>query len=254
MGPSEVPRARLAWLAAATLAATLAACDALLGLGDYSRVGCAFNCDSDSGEGGSAAETGGPDSTVDAGDAGDGSDATDVDAGEASMADGTQDAPPPGDGGGDGPTLLQGWAQWPMPNPDAAIGPESSTLLPNVMSYEGGISDAGMGNVYDNVTRLTWSASKPATTITAALTACAAMTGNWHVPTRIQLVSLIDFTQPSVTIDLTTFPDTQPARYWSWSELPNDGGSNPSYWLVDFGTGLTAQGNNALLVRCVSEP
>ena len=240
---------RKAVAALAVIAATVAACDALLGIGDYSKVDCAFDCSVvavDASEAGAATDTG-----LDVFDAGN-PDAGDGDAGEVDSALEAQ----PGDGAVDAPSVLLRWAQWPMPNPDAAIAPEASTLLPNTMAYDAG-ADGGSTTVLDLVTNLTWSRpAHSATTIGAATTYCSTLPGTgWHVPTRIQLVSLIDFTQPSSnpTIDVTTFPGTPQQRFWTSSTVPGDGGVT---WVVDFGTGLTSTGGGtyASNVLCVREP
>ena len=243
----------------AVIAATVAACDALLSLGDYSKVDCAFNCEA-GGEGGEVTD-GGPDATADVFDAGNPLDAADADAGdgEASVVDSAPEAQLV-DAAGDAPSNVLRWAQWPMPNPDAAIAPEASTLLPNTMGYDAG-ADGGGTTVLDLVTGLTWwRAPLMAAHVVDAINQCSTVPAGtgWHVPTRIELVSLIDFTQPSSnpTIDVNTFPGTLPQKAWTSSSVPGDGGAD--YWLVDFydGLTLTALGSSGVgsFVLCVREP
>jgi hypothetical protein len=73
-----------------------------------------------------------------------------------------------------------------------------------------------------------------------------------RLPTRIELVSLIDFTQ-TPTIAVATFPGTQSAGYWTSSTYP--GAAGPEPWYVDFSDGTvkhTSSTQTSLNVRCVS--
>ena len=237
-------RRKAAAVVVATLSVGLVACDALLGLGQYQDVACAFNCDA--GEAGSdAAEAG----TVPAPESGPDADAsadTGADA-DASADTGVVTFP---DSGPPVPTGHELWAHWPMPNPDASIGPESSTPLPHAMSYDAG-ADAGGAIAYDVVTGLSWlRAPQAASTYPQAWLYCGKVKG-WRVPTRIELVSLIDFAQPSgtPTIDPAMFPTVLAVRTWTSSAVA---GSTSAYWSVDFATGLTASSGTATQVVCVS--
>ncbi len=221
-------------------AMALAACDAILDLGQYHDVPCAIDCGSGLKESGigpvsdaTADTTTMPESGADAG-----TDA-DADAGDVSLPDSEPV-----------PTAHELWAHWPMPNPDAALGPESSTALPNPMTYDAG-ADGGAAVVYDVVTQLTWSRqAKGATSYADAWGACSLGTG-WRVPTRIELVSLIDFTRIP-TLDTTTFLDAGGVPTWTSSSVAGDDGPTGSYWTVDFSTGLTAQGGAPSQVLCVN--
>ena len=187
MGASR--RALVPCLAAAALA--LAACDALLGLGQYKDVDCAVDCGTDAREGSTA--------FPEASEAADGPDAASMsDAGLDGDAFGTTADVAIPEGGWPVPTGHEIWAHWPMPNPDAAIAPDASTLLPHPMTYDAG-ADGGDLVAYDVVTRLTWyRQSMSAKDYGTAWQACEGLNGvGWRVPTRIELVSLIDFTQPS---------------------------------------------------------
>jgi len=240
MAPSRVAFALVAVLAGCALA-----CDALLGLGGYQEV------DADSGsvvapEASDDASDAPMDSstTLDASDAGDAFDASDGDGATVAPFDGPIDGPPL--------TLL--WAQWPMPNPDAASAPtiDGSPPLPNPMAYDAG---ADASTALDLVTGLTWNRQAFQTsTFDAAAVQCATVGTGWHVPTRIQLVSLIDFTQPlgQATIDPVTFPSTPASTFWSSSQVPVDA-ATPLYWVVDFSTGLVRQTTAASYVLCVKE-
>jgi hypothetical protein len=80
------------------------------------------------------------------------------------------------------------------------------------------------------------------------------------VPTRIQLVSLIDFTQPAgnPTVDGLTFPGVPTQRLWTSSMVPSAADAGAQYWFVDFGTGLTVTASEqhmpANYVLCVKGP
>jgi hypothetical protein len=227
----------------ATLAMALLACDTLLGLGKYQDVACAFTCDAGELETGTAP---GNDAAEEA------EAATLPESGADADAGGDADTGEVGtpDGGWPVPTAHEIWAHWPMPNPDAAIGPESSTPLPNPMTYDAG-ADGGALVAYDAVTQLTWSRqAQVAATYDEAWTACFHVGAGWRVPARIELVSLIDFTRVP-TIDATLFPSAQGAPTWTSSVVPTDGGP-AEYWEVDFSTGLTGYGSTPSQVLCVS--
>jgi hypothetical protein len=232
----------------AAMIASLAACDSLLGLGNYNVVPADGGADSGGGATGDAADEN--DSTIGLPEAGpsDAGDASDVTADDA-----PSDAGPPPDVSVDAPSLVTLWAQWPMPNPDAATAPESGTLLPNQMTYDLG-ADGGSPTAYDTVTKLTW-VRQPTTTVSsyaAAADYCANLMGGYQVPTRIQLVSLIDFTQ-NPTINAAAFPEVMGGvRYWTASVVHGPVGP-PKYWTVDFGTGLTANTQSGGAALCVKE-
>jgi hypothetical protein len=243
---------------AAVAAWTLAACDVLLGLDKYQDVACAFDCAADTGPRPDVHDATPLPDVLEVGSDGEGGLGPDADAG-ADVADAHDAGVVAYDGGPVAPTAHEVWAHWPMPNPDAAIAPDASTLLPHAMTYDAGI-DGGAAIVYDAVTKLSWARTAAAnvSSIDQATSACAAaaatLGGAWRVPTRIELVSLIDFTQPSgqPTIDPVAFPDTPAAPYWTSSAVPGDGGPS-GYWSVSFATGLAANtAPAATTVRCVS--
>src|SRR5579884_4247051 len=142
-------RSRLLIVTLGVLAASTIACDALLGLGGYKEVdGVDSGTGTGAEDGGEDADSGFSVPKPDAPDAADAPDAGDEDAADASV---TIDGPV-------GPPLLERWAQWPMPNPDAAISSGADASLPNPMTYHAG-SDGGAATVFDNRTHLVWSSA-----------------------------------------------------------------------------------------------
>lgn len=142
------------------------------------------------------------------------------------------------------------WANWPMPNP-AEAG------LPNPAGY---VIDTGQGIVTDTVTKLTWqlSVENSPVTWTFAQSYCEVLKlashDDWRLPTAIELVSLVDFTQtsPNPTIDTYTFPNTP--KDWFWTATPAVAPPSPaSVWVVSFNTGhsSTSAKTDMYFVRCV---
>ncbi len=202
--------------------ACLAACNVVLGLGDYEKVGA---------DGGAA----------------DAADERDV----ALVPDAANDAPIDVEAGAYNPGFA--WASWPMPNPANDAG------YPNQASYEAG---ADSGIVLDTLTQLQWEnigANAPSKqTVSEAQTYCAGLAAtkfaghsDWRLPTRIELVSLIDYTRgvAAVTID-PVFVGTPADIFWSAS--PVGAPAMGTTWRVDFGTGEVHPSTASMArVRCV---
>ncbi|MEO7330601.1 MAG: DUF1566 domain-containing protein [Minicystis sp.] len=134
-----------------------------------------------------------------------------------------------------------------MPNP-----PDSG--LPNVAMYD---TTTIVGVVIDKVTGLQWQrVIDPGSYMPSdAVTYCANLAlagGCWRLPTRIELVSLVDFTKSSSgsTIDSVAFPDTPGTAFGTSSPLA---GSPSGAWGVNFFGGNTGYSDvsNAFRVRCV---
>lgn len=142
-----------------------------------------------------------------------------------------------------------------MPNP-AGQG------LPNSASY----TDLGDGTVKDNVTGLVWQKAVASTQAYAwadAQTYCSTLSlagHTWHLPTRIELLSIVDFTH-TPAVNATAFPGTPGGKYhwtstpWVVSQLstkPQDA------WMVNFSDGgldSNAAAQTAVeYARCVSSP
>jgi hypothetical protein len=147
------------------------------------------------------------------------------------------------------------WPEWPMPAPTTLTGvpddPERS--LPNPASYDTTSPDV----VVDNVTHLVWQrvVSTDARTYAQAASYCAALDldgrKDWRLPSRIELVSLIDWDRARLGSIDPAFPDHPLQTMWACTSGP----SNPLIaWSVDFNNGSLdiTKKTSSLLARCVS--
>jgi hypothetical protein len=141
------------------------------------------------------------------------------------------------------------WAEWPMPNDQADV----TAGAPNLESY----TDNKDGTVTDNLTGLMWQQTVPTGTYTWAQAVAYCPTLNlaghsdWRLPSRIELVSIVDFGVTSgPRINSTYFPSTPADWFWSSSPLA---GSSSLAWLVYFYNGNTnyLDVSDAHSVRCV---
>jgi hypothetical protein len=208
------------------------ACNAIVGLNGFHDVACG-PCE----EGGSS-DGAFPD------------DAPVFDAPEDSSADAFEGAPPEAgadaaEGGSGfhppeaGTSVDLRWPRWIMPN-----GGPSDSGLPNPASYE--IVTSSEGGVIDAVTSLNWgNVTTGVTSIGAATSACALP---WRLPTRIELVSILDTSgaADSGVLVNAAFSTMQPLRFWTSSSTPNG-----VSWTVDFGAGTVAPSPTASAVICI---
>jgi hypothetical protein len=145
---------------------------------------------------------------------------------------------------------------FPVPNP-------VSSELPRPVGY----TDNGDGSVTDAVTGLVWEKT-PAATIACpgsnvdppgsckpaeAAAYCASKGGAWRLPTRRELMTLVDYdiVAPGPTIDAAAFPGTLSQTYLTSSPLAGD---PTQAWAVSFVNGNTAGRATTAngWVRCVS--
>jgi hypothetical protein len=132
---------------------------------------------------------------------------------------------------------IRHWATWPMPSPPSAG-------LPNPQSYTA-VTVGGDDMVQDNVTGLLWQRDGSTNPLDfewqGAEAYCESLVFggycDWRLPSRIELVSLIDYTQMRPTIDTTAFPNTQTLGYWSASGTGM--GAGQTYWTIKFGDAST---------------
>ena len=133
-----------------------------------------------------------------------------------------------------GPSIDYRWARWIMPN-----GAEAG--LPNAASYA--FVDAG---VHDGITGLTWGNSQN--------DSAGGCIYPWRLPTRIELVSILDTSRSPVLVNpvftssqaSAAQASVQPTAYWTSSVTP-DG----RRWTVNFSQGTVAPFTNGAAVICV---
>jgi hypothetical protein len=130
-----------------------------------------------------------------------------------------------------------------MPNP-------ASAGLPNPVAY---VRNAD-GTVTDNVTARTWEGSVAPGSYTQAqaITYCSNKGGGWRLPTRLEMVSLVDFTiaPPGAMINQTYFTNTPADVFWTSSKFV---GISCTGWDVSTADGSVTSADNhgARRVRCV---
>jgi hypothetical protein len=158
---------------------------------------------------------------------------------------------------------------------DAAVGMTCGFIMPNPLNAPGDLpnrasyrKNQAAKTVTDNITGLTWEAEVDATTVytqAEAITHCQDKPGgSWRLPTRIELVSLVDFTvaKPGPTVSAAAFtndpvwtdtPDVNGdyRKFWTSSHAAFDGGTG---WEVDFSDGSTHQkpSGSFYKARCVT--
>ncbi|MFF3501066.1 DUF1566 domain-containing protein [Streptomyces sp. NPDC003247] len=165
----------------------------------------------------------------------------------ATTAPAATEAAGTGASAGCGSRLASRWADWPMPDAASGSGPHRASYT--VLGDEA---------VRDDVTCLTWqrSVAPRAYTFEDARSYCENLGldgGGWHLPTRIELMSLVDTTRSGPAIDTSAFPGT-PAQYF-WTSTPWAVEKTPlRAWIINFYEGLTsnaADQSGAYQVRCV---
>jgi hypothetical protein len=105
----------------------------------------------------------------------------------------------------------------------AGTGQDGDYII-NPPSY----TDNGDGTITDNVTGLVWQKQDDGTKRTwdNAITYCSNLTlagqTGWRVPTRIELISIVDYGGSRPTINGTYFPNTTASAYWSSTKYLGD--------------------------------
>jgi hypothetical protein len=141
--------------------------------------------------------------------------------------------------------LPEAWARWPMPN-------ARLPGLPNPHNYDTRTPDV----VVDRVTGLMWQRNLPNKfwTFRDAARQCDQLTlaghHDWRLPSRIELVTLIDTTRTQPSIDLDAFPGTPSDWFWT-SSLAVDDPNAAWYVYFYFGYPKTDDMTNRFSVRCV---
>lgn len=131
-----------------------------------------------------------------------------------------------------------------------------SLFLFNGMVHAGDFADNGDGTIRDRETNLTWQqGEQEPMRWEQAKSYCRSLElggyDDWRLPTKAELLSLIEKSMFNPAINRRFFPDAQPKDYWTSSEGTSGVGS--AAWLVNFGYGDTHFFNksNAYLLRCV---
>ena len=132
-----------------------------------------------------------------------------------------------------------------MPNPPSAGLPNPAVYVVNAD-----------GTITEQVSGLTWQGAVTDMGVDEADAAahCAAMGAGWRLPTRLELVSLVDFTiaAPGPTIN-AVFANTPPTVFWTSTPYYGNVGDG---WGIGFDVGYSDYGvlDNPDLVRCVRPP
>ncbi len=223
--PSELPLRngrRAAVLGGALVVASgLVACNAILGLNDFEKVD-------------SVGVDAGPDVFVPSGGG--------VDSGP--------DAPLPPIPSGVATTT---WARWHMPEAVKPLGQPPPAYTPDAA-----VAAGAPPVVVDRVTGLTWMRDPlPGTysTFESARDACKNQTGGpWRVPSRIELVSILDHTRENPALPVSdaglVFTGITSGNFWTSSVVRPL--SNPiKFWAVEIRSGTVLQDVGTGSVRCV---
>jgi hypothetical protein len=141
-----------------------------------------------------------------------------------------------------------------MPNPTASG-------LPNPASY----TASGNGIVRDNVTCLDWATAAGASgDFTTNQTYCTGLTtgghGDWRLPTRVEMASIVDFAKSGDALD--PIFGKQPSGYYrtgsAWYEtvlgINGNTGTMARRWIYNMGSGITSNDyfpTSAASVLCV---
>jgi hypothetical protein len=152
------------------------------------------------------------------------------------------------------------WARWPMPSwKGSGLPHESSYTVKN-----GTVKDEVTGLVWQRHVEKTACDGAPSCTWYEAHVYCKELAldgGGWRLPSSIELVSLLDYSQGAPgkpMLDPDAFA-SEPAE-WYWSASCHEGPCTAksaselrSAWYVDFVSGLVnrADGTTAHYVRCV---
>lgn len=137
------------------------------------------------------------------------------------------------------------WASWPMPNSPSAGSP-------NPQSYDTRVA----GVVIDRVTGLMWQRNMEASnaTFNEARKHCDRLMlagyDDWRLPSRIELVSLVDLSRSQPSINPAVFPKTPSDWFWT-SSVASDSATAAWYVYFYFGYPKTDEMSNRFGVRCV---
>ncbi len=118
------------------------------------------------------------------------------------------------------------------------------------------VVNAAAGTVLDTTTNLTWQRAVSGTYDWAqASSYCQGLnlggfSTGWRIPRKKELETIIDFRAVNPSIDVTAFPNTPAASFWTSTPVAG----TPSWrWTVDFNNGYTSNFPTFSMngVRCV---
>ena len=127
-----------------------------------------------------------------------------------------------------------------------------ASSLPNPQSYDLSIA----GTVLDRVTGLMWQrrVAPGNMTLDEANAACDRLElggyRDWRLPSRIELVSILDLAETQPSIDRDAFPGTPPDWFWS-SSVASDSPTSAWYVYFYFGYPRTDERSSPFRARCV---
>jgi formylglycine-generating enzyme required for sulfatase activity len=133
------------------------------------------------------------------------------------------------------------WAGWPITAPDAR-------------HYE-----IGAETVADQTTHLMWQRRAAAQDLAwddaRAYCSCLSVGGfhDWRLPSRMELLSIVDYRRQDPSIDPAVFPDTRVTWFWTASPVA---GQVQLAWYLSFMDGNTHEASTDVTyaVRCVRQP
>src|SRR5215471_9120552 len=146
---------------------------------------------------------------------------------------------------GDDGAAAAAWATWPMPN--------STPGLPNQQDFD--TRDANVA--LDRVTGLMWQRNLDdrLMAFAEAKQSCARMAlggyADWRLPSRIELVSILDVTRTQPAINVIAFPQTPSDWFWTSSVAAEDPTGSAWYVYFYFGYPKTDLVSNLFSARCV---
>jgi hypothetical protein len=148
-----------------------------------------------------------------------------------------------------------------VPVPDSGVVTKYTTTFGEDADYTinpPSYTDNGNGTITDNVTGLIWQKQDDATTRTwdDSNTYCSnntpALPGTgWRLPTRMELLGIVNYGTSTPASNATYFPNTQSSYYWSSGIYATDA---TKAWSVYFGNGDSYKGYSRTVsnyVRCV---
>ncbi len=230
MGRSDLHK-RKAFLAALTALGALASCQGILGLGKFK------DCTE---KGADCSVDGRPDAPID----------VDTDSSADGGADADADAEFPVPDG----AVRSSWAAWRMPN---SREPGDGGPQPSSYGNYGPLLVDATPAVIETLSNLVWLNTNDvlASRFEEARDACAGQGPGWRLPTRIELVTLLDYGSDAGNFlpSPAFFTNLGPGTYWT-SSVAGNNGKDTLFWVVDFSRGTVVRAtriNEASRVVCI---